>query len=144
MWCDLARRSPLRSGSELGRGLEEVSERRHGVCPGEGVGHLVHQAEPGSDVSGGSRDAELGDGLREFPGWLDCGEADLKAGELDGVLGKHELLGVQGNAVGAAEGEPVGRVHECLRDVSRPHEGVIHAFGFVVDPLDMGTHRAWW
>lgn len=31
---------------ELGGWLEEVSEWRHGVCPGEGVGYLVHQAEP--------------------------------------------------------------------------------------------------
>ena len=31
---------------KFGRWLEEVSEWRHGVCPGEAVGHLVHQAEP--------------------------------------------------------------------------------------------------
>ena len=48
---------------------------------------------PGRTISGRGRDREFGDGLRKLPGWFDSSEADLKASELDRVLGKHELLG---------------------------------------------------
>ena len=72
---------------------------------------------------------EFGDGLRKHLGWFDGSEADLKASELDRVLGKHELLRVQSDA----EGEPVGHVCECLSDVLGPHKGIIHAFGLDLD-----------
>ena len=112
--------------------LQQLSERHHGSRHAKRVGHLVYQAEPGAYISDVSGCGEVRDSPYILPAWLDGGGRNLESRKLR-VLGKAELVRVEGDAVSPTYVESFHGLCIGASYVLGPQQGVVYALGFCED-----------